>query len=299
MKRILAGFNGNEPSIDAVHLAADWARREAAELHVLAVFDLEPIAVFPEQQRAFFEEAFRLVGDAIEYPVQLRSAIGVSPAHALTELADREKMDMIVIGSTHHGAAGSVLAGTVATRLFGGSPCQVLIAPRGYAHSRSLDVHNIGVGFDGSPDSWSALEEAKALAERLKARITLIAGYSVPYVAASTMDLGQAVREGVEAKIARAEDFVGKDVEITTIVKKALASDLLVEESSGFDLLILGSRGYGPVRRVLLGSVSSSVVRRAYCPVLIMPRSDDRKSSDDFLVDVAAPGANGTEREAP
>lgn len=294
MKKILVGFNGNEPSIDAVHLAADWAKRESAELHVLAVFDLEPTVVFPEEQKAFFEETFRLVGDAIDYPTHPRSAVGVSPAHALTELADREDMDMIVIGSTHHGPVGSVLAGTVATRLFGGAPCRVLIAPRGYARSGSSQMKYIGVGFDGSPDSWRAVKEAKALAENLEARVTLIAGYSVPYVPASTMDVAKTVREGVEDQVARAAEYLGSEIETTSTVKQTLASTLLVEESSRLDLLILGSRGYGPIRRVLLGGVSSSVVRRAYCPVLILPRGDDQEGPEDFLVGDAVPEAAGS-----
>lgn len=41
----------------------------------------------------------------------------------------------------------------------------------------------------------------------------------------------------------------------------------------GLDLLVLGSRGFGPLRRVLLGSVSSELVREAPWPVMVVPRS--------------------------
>ena len=47
----------------------------------------------------------------------------------------------------------------------------------------------------------------------------------------------------------------------------------LVERSSGLDLLVVGSRGYGPVRHALLGSVTSELMRTAACPVLVVPRS--------------------------
>jgi nucleotide-binding universal stress UspA family protein len=40
----------------------------------------------------------------------------------------------------------------------------------------------------------------------------------------------------------------------------------------GVDLLVLGSRGFGPVMRLLIGSVSSRVIREAPCPVLVVPR---------------------------
>jgi nucleotide-binding universal stress UspA family protein len=43
----------------------------------------------------------------------------------------------------------------------------------------------------------------------------------------------------------------------------------------GVDLLVCGSRGYGPVRRVLLGTVSSALLRQASVPVLVVPRGDD------------------------
>ncbi|MGH2973909.1 MAG: universal stress protein [Solirubrobacterales bacterium] len=49
-------------------------------------------------------------------------------------------------------------------------------------------------------------------------------------------------------------------------------AEVLVEHSQQLDLLVLGSRGYGPVKSVLLGSVSSHVLRNAQCPVLVAPR---------------------------
>jgi nucleotide-binding universal stress UspA family protein len=53
------------------------------------------------------------------------------------------------------------------------------------------------------------------------------------------------------------------------------AGRALVEHSESLDLLVLGSRGYGPLRSVLLGSVSSYVMRHAGCPVLVVPRNGD------------------------
>jgi nucleotide-binding universal stress UspA family protein len=50
---------------------------------------------------------------------------------------------------------------------------------------------------------------------------------------------------------------------------------LIVEAAADFDLLVIGSRGYGPVRRVLLGSVSTALVRSAPCSVLVLPHGTD------------------------
>ena len=56
-------------------------------------------------------------------------------------------------------------------------------------------------------------------------------------------------------------------------------SEVLSDEARELDLLVLGSRGYGPVRSVLLGSVSSAVVRSVECPVVVVPRTADTEAS--------------------
>ena len=61
--------------------------------------------------------------------------------------------------------------------------------------------------------------------------------------------------------------------EFTGEVLDGNPADVLRERSADVDLLVLGSRGYGPLRRVFLGSVSSKVLHGSQCPVLITPRS--------------------------
>ena len=61
------------------------------------------------------------------------------------------------------------------------------------------------------------------------------------------------------------------------------AQVLAQEEEHDVDLLVLGSRGYGPVRRVLLGGVSTALVRSARCPVMVVPRSAELDPGTDGL----------------
>jgi len=75
-----------------------------------------------------------------------------------------------------------------------------------------------------------------------------------------------------------------------TVAKELLsrgpAANLIEEAAKRVDLLVMGSRGYGPIRRVLLGSVSAPVVRHCPCPVLVVPRgaTDERTSGDSTAV---------------
>ena len=56
-------------------------------------------------------------------------------------------------------------------------------------------------------------------------------------------------------------------------------TDALIGESETLDLLVAGSRGYGPVRAVLLGGVSRALVRDAACPVVVSPRLSDQTTA--------------------
>lgn len=62
----------------------------------------------------------------------------------------------------------------------------------------------------------------------------------------------------------------GADVEPDVLFQPP--ADGIVAASENLDLLVMGSRAYGPVRAVMLGGVSRQVIARAACPVLILPR---------------------------
>ena len=63
---------------------------------------------------------------------------------------------------------------------------------------------------------------------------------------------------------------MGGELEVTVQARVGKAAEELVNRSSDLDLIVLGSRGYGPPRTMLFGSVSSQVVPEAQCPVMIL-----------------------------
>lgn len=275
MGKILVGFSGNEASKDAIQLAASWAKFDHSEMIVVAAFPLGTTGRYSDVREDFSRETREAAEEAAGHPFEFRVVVGASPARALTEMAEEEGVDLVVVGSTRRGPIGSVLPGSVADRLLEGSPCSVLIAPNGYAKSYGASLKQIGVGFNGSPESWLAVEETKRLAGSFGARVTLITGYR-PAVIASPSDVQTMIREGLEQEMARAEEFINDGIVTMRVLEQVLPAELLIEQSSHLDLLVLGSRGYGPFRRTLRGSVSSTVVKKAHCPVLVVPRGAGR-----------------------
>lgn len=82
---------------------------------------------------------------------------------ALHEAAIELDAAAIVVGSSHRGPIGRVLAGNVATSLLHGTPCPVAIAPRGY-DKRPEGPWRIGVGFLDTPEGRAALSAADGIA---------------------------------------------------------------------------------------------------------------------------------------
>jgi nucleotide-binding universal stress UspA family protein len=186
----------------------------------------------------------------------------------------------VVIGSAHHGKAGQIFAGSVATGLLHGSPCSVAIAPHGYAARVPAGITEIAVGFDGSPEAKMALDDALELARGNGATVKIIVVAEPPPIVygkgggpnyswhALKEDLKAVMRERLDEALASAPD----DVNVEGSLVEGRAETVLAETVGNDGLLVLGSRAYGPMRRVLLGSVSTPLVRLAPCPVIVHPR---------------------------
>jgi nucleotide-binding universal stress UspA family protein len=200
-----------------------------------------------------------------------------SPADTLQALAERGEADLIVLGSTHHAHLGSVAPGSVAEHLTHGARCRLVIAPKGYAQAdHSQDRLRVAaVGFDGMAESFAALDEAAKLASKFGGSLRVI-GVATPVPA---MGAAAAARAGAEAgpdfqtQLNQAVAELPAELRALPVFERGDPVEKLLEAAEmGVDLLVLGSRGFGPVMRLLVGSVSSRVIREAPCPVLLVPR---------------------------
>jgi nucleotide-binding universal stress UspA family protein len=187
----------------------------------------------------------------------------------------------VVLGSAKHGKAGQILAGSVATSLLHGSPCSVAVAPHGYTDKPAGWHRRVTVGYDGSDEARIALAEAIDLARASDAPIKVVAvAEPSPVISgkgagASTgrSELNKAIHEMMRERLDEALRSAPDDVRVEgTLVDGPPAESLaqIAREDGG--VLVVGSRAYGPLRRVLLGSVSTELVRTAPCPVIVHPR---------------------------
>ena len=213
--------------------------------------------------------------------VDTKVVLDDSAARALTWLCEEEAADLLVIGSAHRGKLGRLVMGTTADRLLNGSPCPVALAPRGFADSRPDSIARIGVGYDGSEPSRTAVREAAELAREHAAELRVIAvvdpsSHAEARVLGEAVDAlsGQGLRDRRAEQVrAAAERELGKlasDVPTTAEIVHGDPVETLRDRSASLDLLVVGSRGYGALRRVLLGSVSIGLTQVARCPVIVM-----------------------------
>ena len=280
-RKILVGYDDSDQARDALALGKQLADATGATLVVAGVFQFDPVrggfdAHFREAEAEYarkIEEAARAVGAE---PEVVPSS---SPARGLHQLAEEIDADLILVGSAHHGRLGQALAGSVGVALLHGSPCAVGIAPRGYREDSGDGIGVVAVGVDGSAESAHALTAASRLAEETGATLKLVAVAEPPPITAGKggnagrRELTDAIEEEMRKRLVEARGTVPEGIEAEATLVTGDPVDALVEVASApGTLLVIGSRGYGPLRRVLLGSVATPLVRSAPAPVIVTPR---------------------------
>jgi len=282
-KKIVVGLDGREGGRDALTLAARLAG-DGGELIATQVFpyDSHPSrAALGEFAVALREDAQKsLDHELAEAGVDARTMVvgDSSYARGLHHAAEHERADLIVVGSTHHGPLGRVLVGDVARGTLHGAPCAVAVASRGLARE-DRGPSTIGVGFDDSEESREALAVAVDLAHDTGARLELLSVIQLPVAMAfptaytyEWTDLAERDRTAVEEQM---EGVVAElDVDASASTVSGSAAKELTELSRRVDLMVVGSRRWGPARRLLLGSTADHLAGHSACPLLVLPRGE-------------------------
>ncbi len=198
---------------------------------------------------------------------------------ALRLATERARADLLVVGSSRQARPTCTFAGDTARTALHGSHCAVATATRGL-HRASLSACTIGVGFDGSPEARQALDIARRLAWSTAGSVHLMAVGAPPgHVPATAPDgrprtaVDQQRPASSEAMVAAAARTIAAGgIEVRAEVVSGPPAARLERLSEHVDLLVLGSRGYGPASRTLLGATADRLLRTAHCPVIVVPR---------------------------
>jgi nucleotide-binding universal stress UspA family protein len=281
-KRIIIGYDDSAGARAALVAGRKLAEIDDAEICVLYVYPYEPVIargdfeVLLERVRsdadAIVERARPALGD---FPkTEFLTLPGGSPAAVLHSHAARWGADLIVVGGSPRNAHLGI--GAVAEQTLHASPCAVLVAPADRDETIP-HVRTIGVAFDGSREAHAALDTAAELAGQLGCGLEAIdvvepafRDYPFGWTFETDPDYAAARCDEASQTTHRAVDACGHPARATVVVGDPVRE--LVERSRDLDLIVAGSRAYGPVRRLMLGSVSTRLVRDAKCPVLVLPR---------------------------
>ena len=290
-EEIVVGVDESEGGLDATALAKNLAA-PGARLHLAHVLVGGPyLGVSHAKQYASdpsshsIEEFERKRGGKIletardradlqrtGLELELHCLVAPSVGRGLHALAEAQDADLIVLGSSRRSGLDRVLVGDDTRAGLNGAPAPVAVAPMGYSQ-RAHSIRTIGVGYDGSPESRHAVAIAQALAEEHGARLCALTAISTP-----TASFGPGPRPLAEARAALLRNAHERIVALGDIEPHAAygsAAEELTAFSSSLDLLIVGSRGYGPIGRLVHGSTSQHLARTARCPLLVLTRAGD------------------------
>lgn len=282
-KTIVAGSDGHRGRV-AASLAQTIATVSGARLLLVGVeYDLPlPLIETHAEARDAMESELRSLRDEFAPEAQTRIAVDASPAHALRRIAEAERADLIVVGSMHRGRLQRFTSADRAMQVLHGAPCAVAVAPDHLVCRSSLE--RIGVGIDGSPESRMALDLALELAGRSGATLQLLAVASDMYPGSANLVAGASFadiyQQVIDGRVHMARDEADRLLERCASAGVTASADVRLGDpareltglSAECDLLVLGSRRWGPVRRLALGSTAERVIRDASCPVLVPPR---------------------------
>jgi nucleotide-binding universal stress UspA family protein len=270
---IVTGYEDTPGGHDALALGAALSRLTGLGAVVATVYpaDARGLAAVAQDPRwipkarkvalARFARARALIGDGWGTVEPEFAALGPgSVATVLTEYADEVGAAVLVVGSTGHGLLGRLAPGRTVQRLLPMARCPVAIAPRGYRHASSTRMTVVAIAYDGSPESDRAAAVAVHLASRTDAALRFV-------TVAETQDDVLAAQATAHKGIASAPAEIDAHADVVVgPVARVLAN--LPERT---DVLVVGSRGYRLMRRLLLGGVAGVLVRTARYPVLVVP----------------------------
>lgn len=288
LRRIAVGVNGYPEGRDAAVLGEALAQMTDADLMLVAVHAAPLLPAKGWDWRSLRKEAehsLREVRDACAPDARILTRTDSSVPRALQRVVGRERCDLLVVGSAREAPDGQVRIGKRARQLLCHFGSALAVAPHGMHSRPEVAIKRIGVGYDAGREADAALALAAAIARAGEAQLVVrgVVDDRVPILLRSA--IGGLVKTEWADVIAEEEQRLHEHA--VAVAKKTGASvdaavvrgrpaDALLSLSRDVDLLVIGSRRWGPTARVLLGSTGEALMLDAACPVLAVPRPTGR-----------------------
>lgn len=301
--KVVVGVDGSEQSQAALEWAAAEAVRRGTSLHIVHALGM-PLIVSayggPQRFQPTNEmsgQADAVVTAAKEKVEKLQPSLPVETVTALEEaplalIRQSHPHDLIVLGSRGLGSLAALFVGSVSVRVAAQAPCPVVVVPSENGKPATTKLDRVVVGVDDSKNARRALGLAVELTAETEGELVVVNSWEVPFpydpVAMTAAgyqpqdDVFEKQSEELVAELlADVMDDQREDVNVQVSVVRTQSNPVsaLLEASAdaNADAIIVGSRGRGSVRGLLLGSVSQGILHRSKVPVVILPKQD-RKS---------------------
>ena len=296
--KILVGLDGSECALAAARAAAAIARHHGSEIIGLNVFhpifagpaeigtgamliDTDVIDLCAQDQMQAVEHNICPVFAGLIAPHRVVQETG-HPAEAILRVAEREKVDLIVVGSRGLRGIKELFLGSTSSAVLHHAPCPVLIVrAKPESDGAANPFQHILLASDGSPHAQGAAVVAVELAQTFATSLTVLnvsegLSVAVPGEKAAcigdetTQALAKSQIEVVHRNVSELAKIAG--VYCSFVEKGGYPDEAIVEFAKEHrpDVIVLGSRGSGGFEQIFVGSVSNYVAHHTSYPVLVV-----------------------------
>ena len=278
--RIVVGVDGSHGSEHALSWALDDARARQLDVEAVHAWN-EPVSVYPANlyagPAAYEAAGAKVLAPALSVGGQLGGDLQLTSrlmqedaASALLEAS--KDAELLVVGSRGRGGFTGLLLGSVSRTCLHLATIPVVVVPPEWAVA---PTRHIVVGVDGSPSARAALSWALTEAAAHDSVLRVVNVYDLaPYVTIGAISTPPDDEFALKTSRALLEELTEEaddnGVEIELLATSGAPARTLLDAAEHADLLVVGSRGLGTVRRLLVGSVSQQCVYHSTCPVAVV-----------------------------
>jgi len=295
-KRIICATDFSDFSNRTVKYGLALAKEFDSKIYVCHVIDLSSVAIYGEFQLDPVGLQDRIMKDAGD---QLEELIGkqhkaweplITVGHAADEISrivEEKNIDLVITATRGRSGLKRLILGSVTERLMRTLTCPLLVIhspDKEFATTddQEVKVESILVGCDFSPDSGVAFEHSLSLAQEFQSELHLthVVETSIYQELHKTeAHVEEEIQQGIHNRLLqKLQDMVPEEARNWCKPHTSLLDGHPYEEivnyaeAQNIDMIVLGTRGHGLVKSMLVGSTTDRVVRRAPCPVLSVSR---------------------------